>query len=115
MCGVGVGRGARKRAMEMDDLIERLQRRTVVEIDRGELERLLARATTVRDDDTRLSGRIRVLVLGDSVVFQEETPRGVLLARRLPTVEAADLLVNERLATYERMWDGCGCKVDYFR
>ena len=22
--------------------------------------------------------------------------------------------VDDRLAAYERMWDGCGCKIDYF-
>jgi hypothetical protein len=99
----------------MDDVIERLEAGGVVEIDRDELDRLLARAATVRDDDTRLSGSIRVLVLGDVVVLQEETPRGVLLVRRLATVEDADRLVDDRLATYERMWDGCGCKVDYYR
>ncbi len=28
-------------------------------------------------------------------------------------VEAAQEFVAARLETYERMWDGCGCKVDY--
>ena len=99
----------------MSDLMERLEARPVVEIDGGELVALLARARAVRDEDTRLSGRIRVLVIGDAVLLQEQTTKGALLVRRMPSLEAADALVADRLATYERMWDGCGCKVDYFR
>jgi len=26
----------------------------------------------------------------------------------------ADLFIDERMETYDRMWDGCGCKVDYY-
>ena len=99
----------------MVDLMARLEAQPVVEIDGGELAALLERARAVRDEDTRLSGRIRVLVVGDAVLLQEQTPRGALLVRRLPSVGAAERLVADRLATYERMWDGCGCKVDYYR
>ncbi len=46
-------------------------------------------------------------------LVQEETPDGQILLRRLGSREAAEEFVEDRLATYERMWDGCGCKVDY--
>lgn len=99
---------------DMTELIERIARQGVVEIDPDGLEALLGWARIVRDEDTRLSGRIRVIAVGGAVLVQEQTPRGVLLVRRIATVEAAERLVDDRLATYERMWDGCGCKVDYY-
>jgi hypothetical protein len=37
-----------------------------------------------------------------------------LLLRKLAGSAAANALVYERLASHERMWDGCGCKVDYY-
>jgi len=68
----------------------------------------------LQDQDTLVAGHLRVLDLSGLVLVQEETPDGQLLVRRAESVEAAQALVDERLATYERMWDGCGCKVDYF-
>ena len=41
-------------------------------------------------------------------------PDGNALARRMPSIEDATDFVNDRLGTYERMWDGCGCKINYF-
>jgi hypothetical protein len=35
--------------------------------------------------------------------------------RRLADEAAAARFVADRLATYERMWDGCGCRIDYYR
>jgi hypothetical protein len=46
-------------------------------------------------------------------MVQEETPDRVVLTRRMATREAAEAFVNDRLEIYERMWDGCGCKINY--
>ena len=29
--------------------------------------------------------------------------------------ESVAEFVAQRQATYDRMWDGCGCKIDYYR
>jgi len=36
------------------------------------------------------------------------------VARLLGGPQEADAFVRKRLEEYERMWDGCGVKVDYF-
>ena len=36
-----------------------------------------------------------------------------VLVRIRPDLEAAEEFVRRRLEIYERMWDGCGCKVNY--
>ena len=33
---------------------------------------------------------------------------------RLPPAMRSPLTRAKELATCERMWDGCGCKIDYF-
>ena len=76
---------------------------------------LLEEADVIRDDDTCLAGRIRVLLLDGVILVQERTPKGQILVRRLADEGTAHRFVDDRLAVYERMWDGCGCKVDYFR
>jgi len=96
------------------ELTERLASSPVVEVTELELDRLRASGDAVRDEDTMIAGRIRVLSLDGMIVVQEQTPRGRFLVRLMPSLELAHAFVDRRLATYEKMWDGCGCKVDYF-
>lgn len=99
--------------MAADDLLERLDRDRIVSLEPDELAALLDRALTLRDDDTLLAGRIRILTLEGRVLVQEQTTGGEVLIRQVGSEAAAQRLVDDRLATYERMWDGCGCKVRY--
>jgi hypothetical protein len=34
--------------------------------------------------------------------------------RRLSDADEACQFVQRRLEDYERVWDGCGCKIDYY-
>lgn len=84
-----------------------------VVLDAAELEPLLAAAAVLRDEDTIVAGRLRLLRLDGRVLLQEQTPDGRLVARRVASEEEGATLVADRMDTYERMWDGCGCRVDY--
>jgi len=33
----------------------------------------------------------------------------------MKTKKEAEEFIKERLEIYNRMWDGCGCKVDYYK
>jgi len=95
-------------------MIRELVKGAVLKIDRDDLEALLERAEAIRVEDTTLSGWIRILSLEGHPLVQEETPDRDVLVRKLASVDEANQLVDRRLADYERMWDGCGCKIDYF-
>ena len=85
-----------------------------VSLTREELEDLLAVATIVREEDTCISGMLRILRLQNgTILVQEETPQREVLVRTRPSLEAAQEFISGRLEVYERMWDGCGCKVNY--
>jgi hypothetical protein len=94
--------------------LERLATSRILAVTETELAELLEAAEVLQDQDTLVAGHLRVLDLSGLILVQEETPEGQLLVRLAESVEAAQALVAGRLATYERMWDGCGCKVDYF-
>jgi hypothetical protein len=96
------------------ELLERAQQSRVVEIRHEELAALLADARLLREEDTRLCGSIRVLQLGPQILIQEQSFEGQPLIRLADSAESAQAFVEERLATYERMWDGCGCRIDHF-
>jgi hypothetical protein len=99
--------------VEPGDLIEGMVEGEVRSLVSDDLSGLLEAAETIRADNTRLSGWIRILSLEGRVVVQEETPDGEILLRRLGSRATAERFVQGRLADYERMWDGCGCRIDY--
>lgn len=44
-----------------------------------------------------------------------ETPSDQdVVVRRLAGPDAIRRFVTHRLAQYERMWEGCGCRIDYY-
>jgi hypothetical protein len=96
------------------ELVVKLQSKAPIPIDRNDLVGLLETAEVVRQDNTCVAGWIRILSVDGAILVQEETPDGNALARRMPSIEDANKFVDDRLGTYERMWDGCGCKINYF-
>jgi len=99
--------------VDTEKLLEKLEQGPRLELSADELTELLEDADVLREEDTCISGMIRILRLGDVTLVQEETPDREILLRIRPDRTSADEFVDRRLETYERMWDGCGCKVDY--
>jgi hypothetical protein len=100
--------------MNNHDLVASLQSQAPIPVDRDVLVGLLEASEVLRQENTCVAGWIRILSVDGAVLVQEETPEGNALARRMRSVEDANAFVNDRLGTYERMWDGCGCKINYF-
>jgi len=99
--------------MEMQALASQLGKQAIIALDGEILPELLEAAKIIRADDTCVAGWIRILGIEGYFVVQEQTPEGEVLIRRLNSREAAEQFVELRLSSYERMWDGCGCKIDY--
>jgi hypothetical protein len=91
----------------------KVQEAGVVSMDPRRLPGLLEATEILRVDDTGLAGPIRILRLKGRMVIQEQTPDGEVLLRGATTRDSAEAFVDGRLADYERMWDGCGCRIDY--
>lgn len=100
--------------MSGHELVAKLQSQAPIPVDREILVGLLETAEFLRQENTCVAGWIRILSVDGAILVQEETPDGNALARRMPSVEDANNFVNDRLGSYERMLDGCGCKINYF-
>ncbi|MCG6950407.1 MAG: hypothetical protein LJE93_15940 [Acidobacteria bacterium] len=100
--------------MNGHELVAKLQSPAPIPVDRENLVNLLETAEVLRQDNTCVAGWIRILSVDGAILVQEETPDGNALARRMASIEDANSFVDNRLGTYERMWDGCGCKINYF-
>jgi hypothetical protein len=93
--------------------MRKLQAGGIVGISRAEWERLAPRFQVLEVHETRLAGQL-LLVRGPAGLAAVERPeRGRRVIRPLSDEVAARAFVQDRLDTYDRMWDGCGCRVDY--
>ncbi|MBN1824816.1 MAG: hypothetical protein JW958_01035 [Candidatus Eisenbacteria bacterium] len=97
-----------------NEILARLEEESVLEVTLEEWEGFLAEAEKIREEKPILSEAIRVLRIGGRIVVQETSNRKEILLRRFAGVEEADAFVRDRMDTYDRMWDGCGCRVDYY-
>ncbi len=100
--------------MSFEEIKLKLKDKNILLLPRDELDGILSASQVLVDKDTLMSDRIRILKSGDSVFVQEITARDELSIRMMDSFEEANLLVEKRMETYERMWDGCGCKVNYY-
>ncbi|MDY0082077.1 MAG: hypothetical protein RBR74_02730 [Ignavibacteriaceae bacterium] len=83
-------------------------------IEDQELSSVLKSAEIIREEDTCLSDYIRLLKYNGNLFIQEITFKKEVLLRKMDSMKDADLFIQERLDYYERKWDGCGCKIDYY-
>ena len=100
--------------MELQTLLLELEEKKVTELSADGLPDLLAASKLLREEDTHFAGFIRILSFESRILVQEQLPDGSkVLLRGFAAREKAEEFIRERLDTYDRMWDGCGCKVDY--
>jgi len=101
--------------MILSDLLKLFQSAKYIIISTNQLKDLIANSIIVFEEDTFVSGYVRILKFDDTYLFQEQTPKGKILIRKFSDRKSAENLAKERLEIYENMWNGCGCKVDYFK
>lgn len=101
--------------MSADELRLRLRETRIVPLSAEEWTGLAPAFDEIERHDTRLAGEL-VIFEDEGVFFAVEEPsRDHRVIRRLESEEEVRAFVTKRFEEYERMWDGCGCKVEYYR
>jgi len=100
--------------MSISAVINELKEKNIIILNSEDLEMLLAEAELIIEKDTLISGQIRILKFESSYMSQESTPKGEIVLRIFNSLQEAEELVNEHLDIYDKMWDGCGCKINYY-
>jgi len=100
--------------MNSDVLVQSVQKARVLEIDDLQLDILLARSEIVFEQDTLISGMIRMIKVPGGYLTQETTDKNKIILRFFESGAEARALIDDHLNTYNMMWDGCGCKVKYY-
>jgi len=101
--------------MSMEIKIAGLKSRSYTLLSKTELEELLTRSEILDQRDTLICGPIRILKQDRLLFIQETSNQDEIILRSINSLDQANQFVQERMKIYEKMWDGCGCKIDYYR
>ncbi|MBT8380752.1 MAG: hypothetical protein HKO83_13405 [Ignavibacteriaceae bacterium] len=100
--------------MKLDTLMEDAKKNKYVILSASELEALLSNSEVLKEEETLISDKIRLLNFKDELLIQEKTDNDEFLIRLIKSEKEAENFIQNRLEIYEKMWDGCGCKVEYY-
>jgi len=101
--------------MGIKEIITCVKKKAYLKINEEDLELLLSKCKIVEEKDTLISDKLRLLNYQNNLLIQEKSNKGELLIRFMQNKAEASKFIDERLEIYDRMWDGCGCKVDYYK
>ena len=100
--------------IKIKEISQSIKGKKYLVITESELNHLLSVAEIILEKDTYISDKIRLLKLDDDLIIQEKTTKDELLIRSVKSKKEAEEFIKVRLEIYEKMWDGCGCRVDYY-
>jgi hypothetical protein len=96
------------------ELIKEFKSKKVLLLPKVELDTLLKSSEILIIKDTVINDKVRILKVDNIFLFQEITNKDEIALRKFNRLKDAEALVQDRLAVYENMWNGCGCKVNYY-
>lgn len=101
--------------MILDDILDKLSQKKIILLSPEKLEEILEHTKIIDEKNTIINGHIRIIKYGHHIFVQELTNKNELSLRKLNSLEEAKQFLNTRLNTYDKMWDGCGCKIDFYK
>jgi hypothetical protein len=101
--------------MTRDEFLEKVEKGGTVPLSAGEWDALSPSFPEVERHNTQLAGHLIIVRVGGNLVAVEAPSRDARVARLLGGPGEARAFVRQRLEEYERMWDGCGVKVEYYK
>ncbi|MCU0333373.1 MAG: hypothetical protein MUC75_08500 [Ignavibacteriaceae bacterium] len=100
--------------MNLEEIISSVKKIKCLMIGETELNELLSHSKMIIEENTYISDKIRLPEFEDDLIIQEKTTKNEYLIRNVKTKKEAEDFIKNRLEIYNRMWDGCGCKVNYY-
>jgi hypothetical protein len=99
----------------LEEVLNKLDAQTVVILLEEELRILMEETEVIEEKDTYFRDKVRILGSQDIFLIQEKSKKDEILIRKAGSLEEGQKFIQNRLAVYENMWNGCGCKVDYYK
>ena len=100
--------------MSIQKIVDATKKKNYTIIKKEEVEELLSQSKVIIEKDTLISDKIRLLKFEKELLIQEKTTKDEFIIRLMKTKKEAEDFIKQRLEIYDRMWDGCGCRVEYY-
>ena len=100
--------------METNEIFNNALNSNYLIVEEEDLKIILENSEILRTEDTHLSDFIRLIKFEGRLFIQELSLKNEIILRKINSLADADKFIQERLDFYERKWDGCGCKIDYY-
>jgi hypothetical protein len=100
--------------MSLDELIIEFENKKIVFVTENQLEQILSDTEQIIEENTIVNNFIRILKYQDYLLIQEMTDKNEIALRKAESLQQALAFIKERMELYDKMWDGCGCKIDYY-
>ena len=100
--------------METKEIFNNALNSNYLIVEEEDLKIILENSEILRTEDTHLSDFIRLIKFEGRLFIQELSLKNEIILRKINSLADADKFIQERLDFYERKWDGCGCKIDYY-
>jgi len=101
--------------MNLERIISSIKKKKYLMISEPELNELLSHSKMIIEENTYISDKIRLLMFKEELLIQEKSTKDEYLVRVMKTKKEAEEFIKQRLEIYNRMWDGCGCRIDYYK
>lgn len=100
--------------LALKTILEQLQEKNVKKLTQEEATNFLKDFQLEKEIETGIAGPIKVLKLDkeDEKLILESDQKGNHFIRIIESKNVEEF-TSERLSIYDKMWDGCGCKVFY--
>lgn len=100
--------------MKAEELKRRLRSERIVRLTAAEWAALADDFDELERHATHVAGDLIIVRAEVGPAAVEQPSREERVIRRLADGDEARRFVLRRLEEYERMWDGCGCRIDYY-
>jgi hypothetical protein len=100
--------------MRIEELERRLRAGELVILDEVDWREIAPELEVVARHETFVAGDLVVVRTAAGLAAAERPEEGRRVIRPLGDAGRAEAFIRGRLEAYERMWDGCGCRVDSY-
>lgn len=95
-------------------LINQFLNKNIIIISAEVLNDLFQNAELLFEMNTLISDFIRLFKINEKFWVQERSNKNEFIIRQFDLEYTAKKFIDDRMQIYDKMWDGCGCKIDYY-